>query len=213
MLLKVLVGPGQHGFYKAWTTRRCDVNHRIHAESFQMFRSIWLHDNAADDSPLPWRLTKPQIILLDARMARLCWSHYVEKLWYGGSSFWIKPNRLWKAKRKLMLLYYILPTQLRDQVPAVRVALSTFVWAMRRLLGQVYSFDSAKKHNILPGSRGIFKSNVPKINTDLTCGLVLVNGSLPEDHLNPGMHHFSHYGRYTFTHGLIRILWMCGFER
>ena len=69
MILKVLVGPGSHGFYKAWTTRRCDINHRIHAESFQMFRDIWLHDNAADDSPLPWRLTKPQVILpvLDAR--------------------------------------------------------------------------------------------------------------------------------------------------
>ena len=67
--------------------------------------------------------------------------------------------------------------------------------------------------NILPGSRAVNKTDIPRCNAELKQGLVLMNGSLPESHLNPGMHHFAHTGQYTKSHGLLTILWMMGFER
>lgn len=213
MILKVLVGAGKHGFYSAWSKRGCDNRHRIEAEAKGIFRTTWIHANARDDSPLPWRLTRDQITLLDRRMRNVMWPHHIERLYFADSSFWVRPNRIWKAMRKIRLLYYILPTQLRDQVPAVRHALYTFVWAMRRLSGQVYSFDEATSLGILPGSRGITASEIAEIHSHLIRGLVLLEGSLPVSHLNPGMHHFVHYAQYTLTHGLLTLYWMMSFER
>ena len=83
-----------------------------------------------------------------------------------------------------------------------------------RLLGQVHSYDDKEKIlNIFPGSKTIDKTKIPRYDVDLIKGLVLLNGCLPVHHLNPGMHHFGHYGGYTDTYGLLTILWMMGFER
>ena len=141
------------------------------------------------------------------------WPQYIEKLYYNGASFWSKPDRIWKARRKIRLLYYILPTQLRDQVPAVRLALNTFVWAMRKLLGQVHSFDEAVRMHILPGSRSVDKRGIPLLQRQVILGLILLTGCFPIGHINPGAHHFGHVGKFTFTHSLLIILWMMGFER
>ena len=162
---------------------------------------------------LPWRLSREARELLDGRMLTLIWPERMEKMAYKGHSFWTKPDRIWKIIRKVRLLYFILPTQLRDQIPAVRYALSTFVWAMRRLLGQVHSFRTARAIGILPGSRTINKSVVPRLQGEVVRGLVLLSGSLPIGHIHPGGHHFSHCGRYTLTHALLSLLWMLGFER
>ena len=120
---------------------------------------------------------------------------------------------MWKARRKIRLLYYILPTQLRDQVPAVRFALNTFVWAMRRLLGQVHCFQEATQMKILPGSRSIDKRSTPFLQSQVILGLILLTGSMPEGAINPGAHHFVHVGKFTMTHSLLEIFWMMGFER
>jgi hypothetical protein len=109
--------------------------------------------------------------------------------------------------------YYILPAQLRDQVPAFREALYMFTSAMRRLDGQVYSFNRAKELNILPGSRAIDKRELNEIHSDLVKGLCLFEGCLPISHLNPGLHHFVHYAQYTRLIGLMRWYWMLCFER
>ena len=130
MLLKVLVGKGDQGMYTAWSEAK-DAKHRREAQMLGIYPDIWPRRNG----PLPYRLTRAQIKVLDDRMGLLLWPHYVERLFYDGHSFWTHPSRMWKMRRKLRLLYYILPTQLRDQVPAVRHALYTFVWAMRRLEG------------------------------------------------------------------------------
>ena len=159
------------------------------------------------------RLTKVQIKMLDERMSRTVWPHYIDRMFYNGHSFWTRPNRIWKMIRKVRLLYYILPTQLRGVVPAVRHALRTFVWAMRRLEGQVYSYDEAVRLNLLPGSRAVDKARIKKMHADLVLGLVLLEGCLPTSHLNPGMHHFVHYAEYVRTHGPLRIFWMMAFER
>ena len=128
MLLKTMVGKVSNGgFYDSWSM---DAAHRRENEMRGIFRSTWPDNNG----PLPWRLTRDQRLFLDRRMSTLCWPERMEKLYYNGASFWTKPCRMWKARRKFTLLYFILPCQLRDHVPAVRHALNVFVWAMRRLL-------------------------------------------------------------------------------
>ena len=100
-----------------------------------------------------------------------------------------------------MLLQYILLTQIRDVKPEIRKAFEKFVWALRRLDGQVHSFNNAEMHGILPGSRTIDKRDMSDIHKDLVCGLTMLEGCLPVSHLNPGLHHFVHYAAYTSTHG------------
>ena len=233
MLLKALVGKGDQGMYASWTEAK-DQIHRREAEMQRIYPDIWPQRGG----PLPYRLTSEQITMLDRRMGRLLWPHYVERLYYKGYSFWKRPSRMWKMRRKLRLLYYILPTQIRDQVPLVRHALNTFVWAMRRLeggeryfcvlyrnkyfinthihttcTGQVHSWNTCIKMGISPGSFCVNKDEAQACHMGIIRGLVLFEGVLPLSHLNPGMHHFVHYAQYTLTHGSLRAFWMMGFER
>ena len=123
-------------------------------------------------------------------------------------------NRMWKIRRKFRLMFFLLVPQLRDQVPAVRHALNLFVWSIRRVLGQVHSYDEAtRKLNILPGSRTLSSADFDEIQRDLVLSLVLLEGCLPLSELNPALHHFEHYVEYARTHGLLVLYWMMGFER
>merc|ERR1712124_172985 len=83
--------------------------------------------------PLPWRLSKTNRLLLDERTKNIVWPRKMERLYYRGASMWKKPDRMWKCRRKLRLLYHILPVQLRDQLPIFRDALVKFAWTMRQL--------------------------------------------------------------------------------
>ena len=121
--------------------------------------------------------------------------------------------RLWKTRRKILLLYYVLPTQIRDQVPKLREAIFQFVWAMRRLEGQIHCYDEAINLGILPGSRSVLKSSIPRAHSDLVRSLCLLEGVIPTAYLNPGLHHFVHYAEYTNSHGLLTKFWMMVFER
>lgn len=100
MLLKVLVGKGvstTEGGYTSWSK---DAAHRREAQVLGVFREIWPDKNG----PLPWRLTQDQIKMLDQRMGSIIWPSYIDRLHYDGCSFWIKPGRMWKAKRKVVRL-------------------------------------------------------------------------------------------------------------
>lgn len=112
-----------------------------------------------------------------------------------------------------MLLWYMLVTQIRDMVPALREAVNVFVWALRQLDGQVYCLQKANALGILPGSHALDKRVLNRVEKQLIHGLCLLEGALPISHLNPGLHHFVHYARYTSTHGLLRTFWMYSFER
>ena len=114
---------------------------------------------------------------------------------------------------QVVLLLFILATQLRDQLPRLRVALFTVIWALRRMDGQVHSFEAATKLGILPGSRTIDPSVISAIHRDLVIGLCLLEGCLPVSHLHPALHHLVHFAQYTMTHGCLRSLWMMYFER
>ena len=61
-----------------------DLNHRRQSKTRGIFRSIW----PENDGPLPWRLTNTVIDMLDKRMSRVLWPHYMERLYCRGASFW-----------------------------------------------------------------------------------------------------------------------------
>ena len=151
--------------------------------------------------------------MLDQRTANIAWPHYVEPLYYRGASFWRKPNRMWKCRRKYRLLLFFLPVLLRGVCPKIREAVTLIASALRRLEGQVYSEDVAKAMGILPGSRAIKRSEIEAMRADLIRGLVLLEGCVPIGNLKPSTHHFVHYGEYTATHGILRLYWMMAFER
>lgn len=120
---------------------------------------------------------------------------------------------MWKARRKYRLLYQVLVTQLRGLVPSIHNALEMFVWAIRRLEGQVHSYDMADALGILPGSRAVRKADLDRIHRDLILAMLLFEGCFPVGHLNPGFGHFKHYAEYTKLLGPLLKLWMMAFER
>ena len=120
---------------------------------------------------------------------------------------------MWKSRRKYRLLYFILVTQLRGKVKKIHAALLLFVWVMRRLDGQVHSFEQAASLGILPGSRSVVKDGFDGMHVSMILSLSLFEGAIPPSFLKPGVKHFCHYVGYTTTHGLLRILWMMAFER
>jgi hypothetical protein len=129
--MKCLIGKGKADTsYGNWSK---DPKHRRQAQIRGVFRGTWPENGG----PLPWRLTREEIRLLETRMSNVLWPHYMERLYYRGASCWTRPNRMWKARRKFRLMWYILVPQLRGLVPAVHNALNLFVWAVRRLEGQV----------------------------------------------------------------------------
>ena len=161
----------------------------------------------------PWRLSKESRVLLDRRTGNIAWPSHVEPLYYRGASFWKKPSRMWKSRRKYRLLLFFLPVLLRDQLPRVRTAIILLASALRRLDGQVFSFERAKSEGILPGSRAIKRDELDSIHRDLIISLVLLEGCLPIGHLIPSTHHVVHYAQYAKTHGILRAYWMFAFER
>jgi len=186
-----------------------DVRHREHCKTLGVFEPTWPENSCA----LPWRLTRAQRNLLEQRTANIKWIHYIEPLYYRGASFWTKPSRMWKSRRKYRLLLYVLPVLLRDQVPRLREAILLMAIALRRLDGQVHSYEAAKSLGIMPGLRSLKKTDIDDINGDLIRAFVLLEGCVPISYLIPIMHHFVHYGAYAKTHGILRHYWMMTFER
>ena len=197
---------GKRSGYDGWAR---DDSHRRHCEIFDVFPSTW-PENAGT---LPWRLTADQLKMLDARTGNITWAHYIEPLYYQGASFWKKPSRMWKSRRKYRLLLFVLPVLLRDVVPRLCTAIVLLASALRRLDGQVKSYEMAKSLGILPGSRAINHTEIDAIGKDLIRALVLLEGCVHVTYLIPSMHHLVHYGEYAKTHGILRIYWMMAFER
>ena len=115
MVLKGLVGYGKHGMYKSW---KKDSRHREECIAFDMFPEV--HDG---DNPLPWRLTLEELKIINERVCKMWWPHYTHKLAKRGTSFFVKSCRCWKSRDKVEILVVLLPTLLRDFVPAVHQAL------------------------------------------------------------------------------------------
>ena len=197
-VLKVLVGKGRHGMYKSWNE---DDRHRFECLTCKMFPEI-----RNSESPLPWRLTKDDLKVVNQRVCSMWWPHYVQRLAKRDCSFFIKSCRAWKCRDKLVIFLVILPTVLRGFVPAVHQALLAIAYALRRLEGQVVSADEARHLGVVPGSRVIKKRDVPGIHKDLVRGLVMLEGSVPFSTLKPVLHHIVHYAIITARFGSLRLV-------
>ena len=137
----------------------------------------------------------------------------MDKLAFKGSSFWKKPDRMWKAKHKHFILLVILPTCLRGVVPAVHAGLLQLVDSLRRLFGQVVSAAEAAAKGVERGCKLFDPREVPRLALQLLRGLVLIEGSFPAPQLNPALHHLVHYAVQTFKKGCLDWLSMEVFER
>ena len=207
MILKGLVGNGKNGMYKSW--RHKDVQHREDCRIFGIFENF---PNGRDNLP-PWRLSPEAVNIMDMRVRRMWWPHYVDILAKGGHSFWTHSDRMWKSSNKWYVLMVLLPTCLRGFVPAVHNAILIIVDTLRRLDGQLYSASECHDRGVLPGSHVIHKRSIPRLSKKSIRGLVLLEGSFPVGHLNPNMHHVTHYSPQTVFAGLLRWIAMWCFER
>ena len=192
--------------YTGWSR---DDAHRRSCKKTDVFPSVWPENGGV----LPWRLTRNERIMLDVRTGNITWAHYIEPLYYDGASFWESPSRMWKSRRKYRLLLFVLPVVMRDVVPQLRESIILLASSLRRLDGQVNSYERAKHLGILPGSRALGHAEIDSINDDLVRALVLLEGSVPVSYLIPSMHHLVHYGEYAKSHGILRMYWMMAFER
>ena len=120
---------------------------------------------------------------------------------------------MYKSIHKRYILLVLLPTVLHGFVPAVHSALLTLIYGLRRLDGQVLSVNEAENIGVEPGQRALFKEAIPKMRDLVVRGLVLIEGSFPIDHLNPGMHHLVHHPEQTGLVGILMWLAMFAFER
>ena len=107
----------------------------------------------------------------------------------------------------------LLPTCLRDFVPAVHWALLTLTFVLRQLDGQVLSKFEAQSKHVLPGSRAVQKKRLRRLQLDMIRGLTMVEGCIPACHLNPLLHRFLHYVSQTAKKGRLGWLAMWVFER
>lgn len=208
MCIKGLVGHSSNGMYKGWAK---DNQHRADCKAYNIFPDF---HNGTNIRP-PWRLSKDAVKTVDRRVCRMWWPHYVDKLCRDNHSFWTRSDRMWKATHKHYALMVILPTCLHGFVPAVHTALLTIVDALRRLDGEVISIAEALRRGVEPGSFVIAKD--PELcrmwGQQLIRGLILLEGSFPVAHINPGLHHMVHYAAQTVVLGLLRWLGMQAFER
>ena len=87
------------------------------------------------------------------------------------------------------------------------------VYALRRLEGQVVSCAEAKRLGVEPGSPILNNRSILRVHRDLILGLVMLEGSLPANHLNPLLHRVVHYAPITASHGRLGWFSMWSFER
>ena len=87
------MGKGKHGMYASW---KDDEKHRFECHACKMFPGI-----RDPTSPLPWRLTKDQLKIVNERICAMWWPHHVHRLAKRRCSFFIKSCRAWKSRDKL----------------------------------------------------------------------------------------------------------------
>jgi len=99
MLLKVLVGQGPHGMYNVWNKEKRDLKHRDYCRVHNIFPQVHNGEN-----PLPWRLSRADVDVVDTRVKSMWWPHYMDVLHKDGYSFWKKSSTMWKSRNKMMIL-------------------------------------------------------------------------------------------------------------
>jgi len=206
MLLKGIVGHGQHGMYKSWGK---DDEHREDCAVYDIFPEFYQQPGSLP----PWRLSKRELATVDARILSMWWPHYTDLLFKKDGSFWKHSDTMWKCAHKRYVLMVLLPTCLHGFVPALHQAILMIVYCMRRLDGLVISVLEALALGVDPGCNVIDKTVIADIERELVAGLVLLEGSFPVAQINPNSHHIVHYPWQTLILGLLWWFSMWSFER
>ena len=97
MVLRILVGHGEHGMYHSWDARK-DQSHREYCRYHNIFPEV--HD---DSNPLPWRLSRAAVDIIDARVQNMWFPHYMDVPHRDGFSFWKKSHLMWKSRHKTVI--------------------------------------------------------------------------------------------------------------
>ena len=148
MVLKGLVGTrSSQGMYKEWSSKGKDTRHREDCKAYDIFAEF----HSSPESSPPWRLSKEEVRICDARVRSMWWPHYMEPLSFSGHSFWTHSDRMWKCAHKAYALLVIIPTCLNGFVPEVHTALLMIVSALRSLGGQVFCLEESRRRCFIPG--------------------------------------------------------------
>lgn len=203
MLLSALVGDV---FEYKWNK---DASHRKDCKAYNLFPGF------QNGGPPPWRLSRQEVKLLDLLVRTMMLPRYTDPLHHHQHSFFTHPDRVWKARHKLYVFLVLLPTCLHfTSVRAVHHALLVLVDALRHLDGQTISIAEAIRRGVEPGERVLEHTRVLlQWEEQLIRGLVLLEGSFPIDHLNPALHHLTHYPMIVFRFGVLLWFSMFSFER
>ena len=163
--------------------------------------------------PLPWRLSKRVLMLLDQRTLNIVYPRYTPSCSRDGQSFWLNPNRVWRTADKIVAFLVIMPTSMRGCGLPVRIAIRRLVYGLRLLEGQCVSETRALALHVEPGSRPLHASDVQKARLLIAEGLSYLHGSVPPSAIVPASHCLLHYADYAATHGVLKWYWLMSFER
>ena len=87
-----------------------------------------------------------------------------------------KSGSTWRTAQKLTALLCILPTALRDFVPAVRKGFSKVIWGLRILHGRCINGNEAVQMHVQAGNRPIPDSDVAAADKMIIEGFAMLEG-------------------------------------
>lgn len=98
MIVKCLVGRGRNGWFAYW---KKDATHRAQNELYQIWPGTY-----KSSKQFPWRLSKPDLKVLDARVNNIIWPHGIEMVTNRdcNSSFWHKSKHVSKTSCKFLAM-------------------------------------------------------------------------------------------------------------
>lgn len=141
------------------------VTHPIHFDLFIL----------AGDAPLPWRLTKESIKRIEERIKNIIYPHGIDGCSNDDGSF-INGFRSWRAADRILALFVILPTVLRDYIPELRAGIRKFVLGLRILQGRCINGKEAYEFGVTAASTPLTPTDIDKAETLIIEGLSMIDG-------------------------------------
>ena len=169
------VGHGPRGKYKDWDTRRDNI-HRAESEIYNVFPQTWMEH---DEVNLPWRLSKEDVQVVDARVRSIVYPHHCETVGTTEMSFYRDTVCAWKMSQRLIALLVVMPTCLRGKVRPLHRAIRKLVLGIRILMGKRHSYNECLRRDCEPGSPSLPKIDVVRAHGLIVTALSMLEGSIP----------------------------------
>ena len=107
--------------------------------------------NNAGTHPLPWRLTKEAMDVVDRRVRNIVYPHGIPTVADANNSFVKDMGRVWRTRDRLVALLTVLPTASRGYIPALRAGIRKLVWGLKLLEGRCMTVNEAHESNCEAG--------------------------------------------------------------